>query len=126
MGETSLTSRDLSPESEFWPCEVFYCCEVDPAAVRVSGRWIPVELWCGSCSLNLEGVKVLAQCRGCRSGEEKDLAEGFPAPNLHHTGEPHTAGWTTEWVGVPGGGSGAWGLLPGHVLSREVLGPVVV
>lgn len=82
MGETSLTSRELSPESEFWPCEVFYCCEVVPAAVSGSGRWIPVGLWHRSCSHNLEGVMVFAQCRGCSSGEETDPEQQLPAPKV--------------------------------------------
>lgn len=103
MGVASLTSGELSPESEFWPCEVFYCCEIVPAAVSSSGRWIPVVLWCGSCSLDLEGVKVVAQCRGCGSGEEKDPEKGLPAPNMHPTGGPYMAGWSTASIGAPGG-----------------------
>lgn len=58
----SLTSGELSPESEFWPREVFDCCEVVPAAVSGSGRWIPLGLRHRSCSLHLEGAMALARC----------------------------------------------------------------
>ena len=62
-------------------------------------------LWHGSCSLNPEGAMVFEQCRRCRSGEETDAEERLPAPNIYCR---------------------AWGLLPSHVPTREVLGSLAV
>lgn len=59
-------------------------------------------------------------------GGDRPRGTAPSSKSLHHVREPHAAGWSTASVGDPGRmlepGTGACGLLPGHVLSRGLLG----